>query len=92
MNIRVGLADDNPKLLQSITKGLKQYEQIQLEFIAINGQEVLDNLDKKPNIGIITGWSEKLDLLKKENMKVDLIAKKPFNFSELTRQINGLRI
>lgn len=47
MQIRVGLADDNPKLLQAITKGLKQYEHIQLEFIALNGQEVLTNLDKK---------------------------------------------
>jgi DNA-binding NarL/FixJ family response regulator len=48
MKIRVGLADDNPKLLQAITKGISQYEQIQLEFIAINGQEVLDNLENKP--------------------------------------------
>lgn len=47
MKIRVGLADDNPKLLQAITKGISLYEQIQLEFIAINGQEVLDNLKKK---------------------------------------------
>ncbi len=61
----------------------------------VNGYDVikaLDNLDKKPKIGIITGWAEKLDLLKEENMKVDLIAKKPFNFSELTRQINSLGI
>ena len=47
MKIKVGLADDNPKLLQAITKGLSQYEHIQLEFIAINGQEVLENLGNK---------------------------------------------
>lgn len=47
MKIRVGLADDNPKLLQAITKAISQYEQIQLEFIALNGQEVLDSLKKK---------------------------------------------
>ncbi|WP_462252441.1 response regulator [Ekhidna sp.] len=46
MKIRVGLADDNPKLLQSISAGLKQYEQIQIEFVAIDGNEVLERLDK----------------------------------------------
>ncbi len=48
MKIRVGLADDNPKLLQSISAGLKQYEQIQIEFVAIDGNEVLERLDKYP--------------------------------------------
>jgi len=46
MNIRIGLADDNPKLLQSISTGLGKFEQIQIEFLAMNGQEVLDNLAK----------------------------------------------
>ncbi len=46
MNIKIGLADDNPKLLQSISSGLKKYEQIQIEFLALNGKEVLDNLEK----------------------------------------------
>ncbi|SNT00905.1 two component transcriptional regulator, LuxR family [Ekhidna lutea] len=52
MNVKIGLADDNPKLLQSLTKGLKKYEHIHLEFLAINGQEVLDNLEKK-NIDVM---------------------------------------
>jgi DNA-binding NarL/FixJ family response regulator len=47
MNIKVGLADDNPKLLQSITKGLKLYEHIQIEFLATNGEEVLEQLKEK---------------------------------------------
>lgn len=48
MNIKIGLADDNPKLLQSISSGLKKYEQIQVEFLALNGKEVLENLEKNP--------------------------------------------
>ncbi len=46
MTIRVGLADDNSKLLQSISAGLKQYEQLQIEFVAIDGHEVLERLKK----------------------------------------------
>jgi DNA-binding NarL/FixJ family response regulator len=46
MNIRIGIADDNPKLLQSIASGLKQYEQIEVVFIATNGQDAIDQLAK----------------------------------------------
>ncbi len=51
--------------------------------------EVLNKLEKRPKIGIITGWGEELNL-KKEGMDVDFIARKPFIFSELTKQINDL--
>ena len=47
MLVRVGLADDNPRLIQSISKGLNQYEHLELVFVAMNGQEVLDHLNKK---------------------------------------------
>ena len=47
MIIKIGLADDNPKLIQAISKGLSQYEHIELVFIAMNGKEVLDNLETK---------------------------------------------
>ncbi len=48
--------------------------------------EVLNRLEKRPKIGIITGWGEKLKPLE-ENLKVDFIVKKPFNFSVLKRHI-----
>ncbi|MEM7298467.1 MAG: response regulator transcription factor [Bacteroidota bacterium] len=47
MNIRIGLADDNPNLLKSISSGLKKYEQLEIEFIAINGEEVMSHLEEK---------------------------------------------
>ena len=51
--------------------------------------EALNKLEKRPKIGIITGWGEKLKPME-ESMNVDFIARKPFNFSELTKQINDL--
>ena len=48
--------------------------------------EALNKLEKRPKIGIITGWGEKLKPLE-ERLKVDFIVKKPFKFSALKRQI-----
>ena len=45
-------------------------------------------LGKKPKIGIITGWGEKLKITNEEDMKVEFIVKKPFDLSELTNKIN----
>jgi len=51
--------------------------------------EALNKLEKRPKIGIITGCGKKLNSME-ESMEVDFIARKPFNFSELTKQINDL--
>jgi len=51
--------------------------------------EVLNKLEKRPKIGIITGWGENVDTAA-EGINVDFIARKPFDFSELAKQINGL--
>lgn len=48
----------------------------------------LNGLDKRPKIGIITGWSELLRTKEKEEMNVDFFFKKPFDFSELETFIN----
>ncbi len=61
----------------------------------VSGYDVikaLNTLDKRPKIGIITGRVEKLKFLEGKNMQVDFIVKKPFDFSELTRQISELGI
>ena len=59
----------------------------------INGRDVikvLDTLDKRPKVGLITGWSEKIQLSDKEGLNVDFIVKKPFNFSVLSKKINDV--
>jgi CheY-like chemotaxis protein len=50
----------------------------------------LNELEKRPKIGIMTGWGEKLKPIDDEDFKVDFIIKKPFDFSELSKQINEL--
>ena len=52
--------------------------------------KALNNLEKRPMIGIITGWGEKLKPVDGEDFKVEFIIKKPFDLSELSRYINNL--
>ncbi len=57
----------------------------------VTGHDViraLNNLDMRPKIGLITGWDEKLKVFDEEDMKVDFILNKPYNFSKLTKHIN----
>jgi CheY-like chemotaxis protein len=59
----------------------------------VGGREViqkLDTLGKRPKVGLITGWSEELETFSKEDLTVDFIVKKPFEFSELSKQINNV--
>ncbi|MGR3173183.1 MAG: response regulator [Candidatus Scalindua sp.] len=59
----------------------------------VSGYDVamfLDTLEKRPKIGIITGWGEKLTPPEEEGLKVDFIIKKPFDLSELTKHINDV--
>jgi PAS domain S-box-containing protein len=52
--------------------------------------KALNHLEKRPKIGIITGWGEKLKPIDEEGIKVDFILKKPFNLLELTKHINDV--
>ncbi len=57
----------------------------------VSGYDVamfLDTLEKKPKFGLMTGCDEKLMTLDDEDLKVDFILKKPFDFSELERHID----
>jgi CheY-like chemotaxis protein len=50
----------------------------------------LDTLEKSPKIGLITGWGELIDSKEKEEMKVDFVIKKPFDLSELAKQVDDV--
>ncbi len=59
----------------------------------VYGYEVIkaiNNSDKMPKIGIMTGWDEKLKPVDDEEFKVDFILKKPFKHAELIEHINEL--
>ncbi|MFQ5713568.1 MAG: PAS domain S-box protein [Candidatus Scalinduaceae bacterium] len=59
----------------------------------VTGRDVikaLDALDKRPRVGLITGWRYEIKDVKKEDLNVDFIVKKPFKFSELRRDISNV--
>jgi len=59
----------------------------------VTGRDVikeLDTLDKRPKVGLITGWRLEMKDVKKEDLKVDFVVKKPFKFSELRRDIRNI--
>ncbi|MGR3304002.1 MAG: response regulator [Candidatus Scalindua sp.] len=58
----------------------------------VSGYDVamfLDTLEKRPKIGILTGSSELIHTKEREEMKVSFVIRKPFDFSELERHIDG---
>ncbi len=50
--------------------------------------KVIDELDKRPRVGLITGWDEKIETKSREELKVDFVIRKPFDFSKLSSRIN----
>ncbi|GJQ58464.1 MAG: PAS domain S-box protein [Candidatus Scalindua sp. AMX11] len=59
----------------------------------VSGKDIIkliETLDKRPKIGLITGWSEKMESSNNEAINVDFIIKKPFEFSALSCHINSV--
>ena len=59
----------------------------------VSGKEVIKvagTLGTRPKIGLITGWSEKIEDSDNNNLNLDFIVKKPFEFSALSEQINRI--
>ena len=57
----------------------------------VSGYDVamfLNTLEKRPKIGIITGWGELINTNEREEMKVNFVTTKPFDFSELMKQVD----
>ncbi|MFQ5957409.1 MAG: ATP-binding protein, partial [Candidatus Brocadiales bacterium] len=50
----------------------------------------LEALDKRPKVGLITGWGTMFENLKKDELGVDFVVKKPIEFSELSRLIESV--
>lgn len=46
--------------------------------------EFIKSLERKPKIGLITGWAEMLDSLKRDDMDVDFVINKPINLRKLS--------
>jgi signal transduction histidine kinase len=54
--------------------------------------EVLNRMDGRPKIGMMTGWSEEIKEYEGNNLNVDFIIMKPFELSVLAGHINDLGI
>lgn len=53
MNIRVGIVDDNSFLIKAIREKLSFFEDIEVKFTAINGSEVLQQLNDNHHVDLI---------------------------------------
>ena len=57
----------------------------------ISGYDVLKSLDvleNRPKVGLITRWGERIGTREREEMKVNFVIRKPFDFSELMKQVD----
>ncbi len=52
--------------------------------------KVLNGLENRQKIGIITGWGDEFKPAVGEEFKVDFVVRKPFDFSELVKHINDV--
>ena len=53
----------------------------------VSGWDVIkavESLDKKPKIGLITGWADMLDSLNQDDMGIDFIISKPIKYKKLS--------
>ncbi len=69
-------------------------EDFDLVLCDMSGYDVtalLDKLEKRPKIGIITGWRERLKSMEKCT-NIDFVLRKPFDLDKLKKQINELDI
>ncbi len=56
----------------------------------VSGWDVIrfvESLDKKPKMGLITGWADMLDSLKEDDFGVDFVISKPIKFRKLSTLI-----
>ncbi len=61
----------------------------------VNGRDVVNSLkemNKRPKVGLITGWNYSMKDAEKEGLQVDFIIKKPFDMSNLRKDIDDLLI
>ncbi len=50
--------------------------------------KTINRLEKKPKIGVISGWEKEFEIVENEELHVDFYQKKPFKFKELAKRID----
>lgn len=52
--------------------------------------KALNELEKRPKVGVIDGWKDEKEITRDEELKVDFIVRKPFELSEIRRNIRNI--
>jgi len=86
----VNTGDMAIKLLETESFDLVLSDLVMPEVTGYDIIKTIGTLEKKPKVGIITGWEDAYKTEKGETLKADFIVRKPINFSELTRCINNV--
>ena len=93
-NVQIVKSVDNGieaiKLLRNENYDLMLCDLVMPKVTGIDVIKTLDILDKKPKVGLITGWRDKISEKRIKELKLDFIIRKPFDFSELAAQINDV--
>ncbi|MGR3175673.1 MAG: response regulator [Candidatus Scalindua sp.] len=100
LNIFLSKNGHNVKAVNISTEAIKLLKEEEFDLVLsdyvmpyVTGYEIakfLDRLEKRPKIGIITGSDEMIPAKEVESAKIDFVIKKPFDFSEISKQINFL--
>jgi DNA-binding NarL/FixJ family response regulator len=53
MNIKIAIADDNSFLIKAVTEKLSFFKDLECKFTALNGSELISNLETNSNIDLI---------------------------------------
>ncbi len=88
----VKTADNGAKAIELASKEDFDLVLCDLAMPEVSGYDVIkviNKMDHRPTIGIVTGRDERLTLIEKDGLRVDFVVRKPFNFLELAKQING---
>ncbi|MGR3292556.1 MAG: PAS domain S-box protein [Candidatus Scalindua sp.] len=78
------------KLLETETFDLVLSDLVMPEVSGYDIIKAIGALEKKPKVGIITGWEDAHKTENEETLKADFIVKKPIDFLELTCCINNI--
>ncbi|MBS1258576.1 MAG: Sporulation initiation phosphotransferase F [Candidatus Scalindua arabica] len=86
------------RMAHSVTEAIalmekEEFDLVLSDYVMPNGSGYdvamfLNTLEKRPKIGLITGWGKLIGDNEKEKMKVSFVIRKPFDFSELIKQVN----
>lgn len=81
---------DAIKLIESEPFNLVLCDHVMPDLSGCEVARFIAGLEKRPRVGIITGWGEINKCIDEAGVNVDFVIKKPFNLSELIKHINDV--